>query len=101
MPLKCSFLFFCSVVFLTGVPIKDSAPLSPLNPSTAPVDTEQQNAEKGNFALSNDLQTPRVAMETSNLRPQTPKPEDEAEDEDDSSGALTISELVYRFATKL
>jgi len=36
-------------------------------------------------------------METSNLRPQTPKAEDKVEEDDEASGALTISELVYRF----
>uniref|UniRef100_A0A8C4NRQ0 FERM domain containing 3 n=1 Tax=Dicentrarchus labrax TaxID=13489 RepID=A0A8C4NRQ0_DICLA len=38
---------------------------------------------------------PRVSMETSNLRPQTPKAEDEVEEDDEASGPLTISELVY------
>ncbi|XP_071339239.1 FERM domain-containing protein 3 isoform X1 [Trachinotus anak] len=77
------------------VAVKDSVPLSPLKPSAAPTDTEQQSAEGGNSALSNDLQLPHVSMETSNLRAQTPKAEVEVEEDDDASGALTISELVY------
>ncbi|XP_034548914.1 FERM domain-containing protein 3 [Notolabrus celidotus] len=76
------------------VAVKDSAPLSPLKPSAAPTDTEQHNNEGGNSTSGNDLQPSRVSMETSNLRPQTPKAEDEAE-EDEGSGPLTISELVY------
>ena len=78
------------------VTVKDSVPLSPLKPSAAPVDTEQRNTEGGNSALGNDPQPPRVSMETSNLRPQTPRAEDEVEEDDEASGALTISELVYR-----
>lgn len=78
--------------------MKDSVPLSPLEPSATPADTEQQSTEGGNSALSNDLQPPRVSMETSNLQPQTPKAEIEAEEDDEVSGALTISELVYRSA---
>ncbi|KAM7416794.1 hypothetical protein PAMA_018724 [Pampus argenteus] len=77
------------------VAVKDSTPLSPLKPSATPADTEQQNTEGGNPALCNDLQPPRVSMETSNLRPQTPKAEDEMEEDDEASGPLTISELVY------
>ncbi|XP_059193103.1 FERM domain-containing protein 3 isoform X1 [Centropristis striata] len=77
------------------VAVKDSVPLSPLKPSAAPADTEQQSNEGGNSALGSDLQPPRVSMETSNLRPQTPKAEDEVEDDDEASGPLTISELVY------
>ncbi|XP_041793299.1 FERM domain-containing protein 3 [Chelmon rostratus] len=77
------------------VAVKDSVPLSPLKPSAAPADTEQQGTEGGNSALGNDLQPPRVSMETSNLRPQTPKAEDEVEEDDEASGPLTISELVY------
>ncbi|XP_033467145.1 FERM domain-containing protein 3 isoform X2 [Epinephelus lanceolatus] len=77
------------------VAVKDSVPLSPLKPSAAPADTEQQSNEGGNSALGTDLQAPRVSMETSNLRPQTPKAEDEVEEDDEASGPLTISELVY------
>ncbi|XP_070760299.1 FERM domain-containing protein 3 [Enoplosus armatus] len=77
------------------VAVKDSVPLSPLKPSAAPTDTDQQSTEGGNSALGNDLQPPRVSMETSNVRPQLPKAEDEEEEDDDASGPLTISELVY------
>ncbi|XP_026198373.1 FERM domain-containing protein 3 isoform X3 [Anabas testudineus] len=77
------------------VAVKDPVPLSPLRPSAAPADTEQQSTERGNSALSSDLQPPCVSMETSNLRPQTPKVENEEEEDDEVSGALTISELVY------
>ncbi|XP_078105866.1 FERM domain-containing protein 3 [Sander vitreus] len=76
------------------VSVKDSVPLSPLKPSAAPADTEQQSDE-GNSALGNNMQPPRVSMETSNLRPQTPKPKDEVEEDDEASSPLTISELVY------
>ncbi|XP_054467248.1 FERM domain-containing protein 3 [Anoplopoma fimbria] len=80
----------------TGVAaLKDSVTLSPLKPSAAPADTEQQSNEGGNSALGNDLHPSRVPMETSNLRPQSPKAEDEVEEDDEASGALTISELVY------
>ncbi|XP_029366107.1 FERM domain-containing protein 3 isoform X3 [Echeneis naucrates] len=77
------------------IAVKDSVPLSPLKPSAAPSDTDQQTAEGGNSALTNDLQLPHVSMETSNLRSQAPKAEDEMEEDDEASGALTISELVY------
>ncbi|TMS04125.1 FERM domain-containing protein 3 [Larimichthys crocea] len=77
------------------VAVKDSVPLSPLKPPATPADTEQQGTEGRNSALGNDLQPPRVSMETSNLRPQTPKAEDEVEEDDEASGPLTISELVY------
>lgn len=77
------------------IAVKDSVPLSPLKPSASPADTEQQINEGGNSASGNDLQAPRVSMETSNLRPQTPKAEDEVEEDDEASGPLTISELVY------
>ncbi|XP_029998765.1 FERM domain-containing protein 3 isoform X2 [Sphaeramia orbicularis] len=76
-----------------AVAVKDSASLSPLKPSATSTDTEQQHTEGS--TLGNDLQPPRVPMETSNLRPQMPKAEDEADEDDESSGALTISELVY------
>ncbi|XP_034450711.1 FERM domain-containing protein 3 isoform X1 [Hippoglossus hippoglossus] len=77
------------------VAVKDSVPLSPLKPSAISTVTEQQGTEGGNSALSNELQPPRVSMETSNLRPQTPKAEDDVQEDDESSGPLTISELVY------
>ncbi|KAK9522849.1 hypothetical protein VZT92_019288 [Zoarces viviparus] len=76
------------------VAVKDSVHLSPLKPSAAPVNTEQQSNE-GISALGNDLHPSHVSTEDSNLRPQTPKAGDEVEEDDESSGALTISELVY------
>ncbi|KAM9859011.1 FERM domain-containing protein 3 [Aulostomus maculatus] len=77
------------------VAVKEATPLSPLKPSAIPADTEQHGTDGANSALASDLQLPRVSMETSNLRPQTPKPEDESEEHDEGSGPLTISELVY------
>ncbi|KAK5932427.1 hypothetical protein CgunFtcFv8_004129 [Champsocephalus gunnari] len=74
----------------TVVAVKDSVLLSPLEPSPAPPDAEQQSTERRNY-----LQPPRVSMETSNHRPHTPKAEDEVEEDDDASGPLTISELAY------
>lgn len=71
--------------------VKDSVPLSPLKSSAGSADAEQQSTEAGN----SDLQ-PRVSMETSSLRPQTPKAEHELEEDDEASGTLTISELTYR-----
>ncbi|XP_025752781.1 FERM domain-containing protein 3 isoform X2 [Oreochromis niloticus] len=75
-------------------PVKDSVPLSPLKSLAGSADAEQQSTEAGNSASGNDLQ-PRVSMETSSLRPQTPKAEHELEEDDEASGALTISELTY------
>lgn len=75
--------------------MKDSVPLSPLKSSAGSADAEQQSTEAGNSASGNDLQ-PRVSMETSSLRPQTPKAEHELEEDDEASGTLTISELTYR-----
>ncbi|XP_069555579.1 FERM domain-containing protein 3 isoform X4 [Brachyistius frenatus] len=77
------------------VAVKDSVPLSPHKPSAAAVNTEQQSIEGGNSALDNDLQPPRVPMETSSLRAQSPKAENELEEEDEANGTLTISELSY------
>ncbi|KAM9393817.1 FERM domain-containing protein 3 [Pholidichthys leucotaenia] len=77
------------------IAVKDAAPLSPLKPSAAPPDSEHTSAEGGNSALGTDLQPPRVSMETSCLRPQAPKTEDAFEEDDEPSGALTISELAY------
>ncbi|XP_005722088.1 FERM domain-containing protein 3 isoform X1 [Pundamilia nyererei] len=74
--------------------VKDSVPLSPLKSSAGSADAEQQSTEAGNSASGNDLQ-PRVSMETSNLRPQTPKAEHELEEDDEASGTLIISELTY------
>ncbi|KAF7668108.1 hypothetical protein LDENG_00029280 [Lucifuga dentata] len=77
------------------VSVKDPVHLSPLKPSAIPTETEQQRTEGGNSALDNDLQPPLISMETSNLQPQPPKAEDEMEEEEETSGALTISELIY------
>ncbi|KAM9742878.1 FERM domain-containing protein 3 isoform 2-T2 [Menidia menidia] len=76
------------------VAVRDPVHLSPLKPSAAHADTEQQSAENGN-PLSSDLQHPHVSTETSNLRPQTPQTEDGLEEDDQAGGALTISELSY------
>ena len=77
--------------------VKKSVPLSPLKPPSA---DSEQDVENNNSAPSKDLQSPHVSMETSNLRPQTPRAEAEPEDEDEdeASSPLTISELAYRFA---
>ncbi|KAM3611814.1 uncharacterized protein V6R79_024494 [Siganus canaliculatus] len=75
------------------VAVKDSVPLSPLKPS--PADTEQQSTEGGNSAAGIEPQPPRVSMETSSIRPQTPKAENETEEDDEASSPITISELVY------
>lgn len=75
----------------SAVAVKEPASLSPLKPSASSVDTEQQSTEGP--APANNHQPP-LSTETSNLRPQMPQAEDEAE-EDESSGALTISELIY------
>lgn len=76
--------------------MKDPVPLSPLKPSATPADAEQQGTERGICAFGNDLQSPHVSMETSNLRPQMAKAEDEVAEDDEAGGPLTISELVYR-----
>ncbi|XP_068167288.1 FERM domain-containing protein 3 [Antennarius striatus] len=78
-----------------AVAVKDSVSLSPLKPSETPADADQQSSDGGNSALGKDLQPPCVSMETSNLRRQTPKAEDEVKEDDEASGPLTISELVY------
>ncbi|CAF94927.1 unnamed protein product [Tetraodon nigroviridis] len=88
----------------TGVPrnaleqsvasVKNSIPLSPLKPPSA---DSERGVEKNNPAPGKDLQSPCVSMETSNLRPQTPKAEVDLEDGDEASSPLTISELAYRF----
>lgn len=76
--------------------MKDSVPLSPVEPADAPADAEQQGLDRGNAASGKDLQSAHASSETSNLRPQTPKAEDKVEDDEDAGGPLTISELVYR-----
>ncbi|KAM6931167.1 FERM domain-containing protein 3 isoform 2-T2 [Xenentodon cancila] len=77
------------------VSVKDPVPLSPPKPPTTPGDTEQQSTDAGNSHLGSDLQPLCVSMETSNLRPQSPKPEDGLEEDDEAGGPLTISELSY------
>lgn len=77
--------------------MKDSVPLSPLEPAAAPADAEQQGSDRGNAASGKDPQSAHASSETSNLRPQTPKAEDKVEEDEDAGGPLTISELVYRF----
>lgn len=86
-----------SVLSSPGVAsVKNSIPLSPLKPPSA----SEQGMEKNNPAPDKDLQSPHVSMETSIVRPQTPRTEvePEDEDEDEASSPLTISELAYRFA---
>lgn len=75
--------------------VKNSVQLSPLKPPSA---DSEKGEEKNSPAPGEDLQSPHVSMETSILRPQTPRTEVEAADEDEASGPLTISELAYRFA---
>ncbi|XP_061881860.1 FERM domain-containing protein 3 [Entelurus aequoreus] len=76
------------------VAMKDSTALPPIKPSTAPADAEQLQSIDGDNSAS-DLPPPHVAMETCNIRPQTPKAGSETEEDDEASGALTISEMVY------
>lgn len=75
--------------------VKNSIPLSPLKPPSA---DSEQGVEKNNAGPGEEPQSPHVSMETSNLRPETPRAEVEPEDEDEASGPLTISELAYRLA---
>lgn len=78
-------------------PVRDSVPLSPLEPPATPVDTEkQQGSDRGHTDKDKEQQPGRVSTETSNLRPQTPKAEDKVEDDDEDNAPLTISELAYR-----
>lgn len=88
----------CGVFLSVGaVAVKDSVPLSPLEPPAEPAAVEHRSVKGETSALSNDLQPPCVSTETSNLRPQALKDEDGFEEEDDADGALTISETAYRF----
>ncbi|XP_068613984.1 FERM domain-containing protein 3-like, partial [Brachionichthys hirsutus] len=80
---------------LFAVAVKDFVPLPPLKPSDMAAEADQQGTDGGSSALGKDLQPPSVSMETSNLRPQTPKVEDEVKEDDEDGGPLTISELVY------
>ncbi|XP_075875719.1 FERM domain-containing protein 3 [Nelusetta ayraudi] len=76
--------------------VRDSVPLSPLEPAATPVDTEkQQRSDRANADKDKDQQPGRVSTESSNLRPQTPKAEDKAEEDDEDGGPLTISEFTY------
>lgn len=76
--------------------VRDSIPFSPLEPAATPVDTEkQQRSDRANADKDKDQQPGRVSTESSNLRPQTPKAEDKAEEDDEDGGPLTISELTY------
>lgn len=75
--------------------VKNTVPLSPLKPPSA---DSEQGVEKNSPTPGKDPQSPHISMETSNLRPQTPRAEVEPEDEDEASSPLTISELAYRFA---
>ncbi|KAM4746561.1 FERM domain-containing protein 3 isoform 3-T3 [Anableps anableps] len=77
------------------VTVKDPVPLSPLEPSAAAAEAEQPSAERGNVSLIDDLQPHCVSLETSNLPPLTANAEDGLEEDDEGSGALTISELAY------
>lgn len=84
-----------SVLSSPGVTsVRNSVPLSPLKPPSA--DSEQA-VEKNDPAPGKDPQSPQVSMETSNMRPQTPRADVDPEDEDEASSPLTISELAYRF----
>ncbi|XP_034026350.1 FERM domain-containing protein 3 isoform X2 [Thalassophryne amazonica] len=77
------------------VAVKDSVPLSPHKASLPSTDADQQGTEEGNPVLANDLQPPGIPMETSPVQPQTHSSEDHVEEEDETGGALTISELIY------
>lgn len=83
---------------LAGVAaVRDSVPLSPLEPAATPGDTEkQQGSDRGNTDKDKEQQPGRVSTETSTLRSQAPRAEDKAEEGDEDSGPLTISELAYR-----
>lgn len=79
--------------------MRDSAPLSPLEPAATPVATEkQQGPDRANADKDKDQQPGRVSVESSNLQPQSPKAEDKVEEDDEDGGPLTISELTYRSA---
>lgn len=94
MQFKCNFRLSPSLSSSPGAAaIKNSVPLSPLKPPSA---DSEQGVEKNNAGPSEEPQSPQVSMETSTLRPQTPRAEVEPEDEDEASSPLTISELAYR-----
>lgn len=75
--------------------MKNSVPLSPLKPLAA---DSEEGLEKNNAGPGKDPQSSHVSMETSDLRPHTPRTEVEPEGEDEASAPLTISEMAYRFA---
>lgn len=75
--------------------MKNSVPLSPLKPLAA---DSEEGVEKNNAGPGKDPQSSHVSMETSDLRPHTPRAEVEPEGEDEASAPLTISETAYRFA---
>ncbi|XP_077418674.1 FERM domain-containing protein 3 isoform X2 [Vanacampus margaritifer] len=74
------------------VALKDSTALSPVIPSAAPAD-HQQSTDGANCV--SDLPLPRLAVEASTIRPQTPKAGSEMDQDDETDGERTISELVY------
>ncbi|XP_077377061.1 FERM domain-containing protein 3 isoform X1 [Festucalex cinctus] len=74
------------------IALKDSTALSPVTPSAAAAD-HRQSTDGANCA--SDLPLPRLAMEASSLRPQTPKAGREMDEDDEADGERTISELVY------
>lgn len=88
----------CGVFLSVGaVAVKDSVPLSSLEPPAEPAAAEHRSVKGDTSASSNDLQPPCVSTENSNLRPQALKDEDGFEEEEEAGGALTISETAYRF----
>lgn len=79
--------------------MRDSVPLSPLEPAATPLEADkQQGSDRGSADKDKDKdqQPGRVSTETANLRPQTPKAEDRAEEDEEDGRPLTISELAYR-----
>ncbi|KAM8865652.1 FERM domain-containing protein 3 isoform 1-T1 [Synchiropus picturatus] len=74
-------------------PVKDSVSVSPHTPSVALKDAESLAGDGATQAPVSD-QPLHVSTEPSHLRPQTPKANDESKEEE-SGGALTISELSY------
>ncbi|KAM9811152.1 FERM domain-containing protein 3 [Neosynchiropus ocellatus] len=74
-------------------PVKDSVSVSPHIPSVTLKDAESHAGDAATQAPAGDPPL-HVSMEPSHLRPQTPKANDDAK-EDESSGPLTISELTY------
>ncbi|XP_016898278.1 FERM domain-containing protein 3 isoform X2 [Cynoglossus semilaevis] len=75
--------------------VKEPLPLSPLKPPATPTECELQSMEGENPSLSNNLQPPHVFMETTNIRSQSPKTEEEIKEEKQTSSEVTISEMTY------